>query len=161
MKYLHAYFKTNKPPRLFSEKIPEDLICKKHRTLRKILKFHLMFGCGNFVETHGFYNLSKTLPKVSVSAKFSHQEIKQIYARYFMHRIYIERLINLFNLYFINNSCCYSFLAVDKMHSNYLHWSLMYKCLHFDLKTRCFKKGFRLNEIYRRWKQICETLLKI
>ena len=46
----------------------------------KILKFHLILWCVNFVERHSFHivsdELSKTLRKLCFSTKFPHQEIR-------------------------------------------------------------------------------------
>ena len=45
-----------------------------HNTLRKNLKFHLIFWCGNFAE------MPKTLRKLCISTKFPHQKIRLNFA---------------------------------------------------------------------------------
>ena len=51
----------------------------KQNSLGKIPQFHLIFWCGNFVERQSFHivsgNSPKTMRKLSLSTKFSHQKI--------------------------------------------------------------------------------------
>ena len=52
-------------------------------TLRKIPQFQLISWCGNFAERHSFHIVSgdslKTMRKLCLSAKFSHQKIRLNY----------------------------------------------------------------------------------
>ena len=49
------------------------------RALRKILQFHLISWCGNFMERHSFRivlgHSPETMRKLCLSTKFPHQEI--------------------------------------------------------------------------------------
>ena len=69
---------------LFGLYLSERIIIKVSRTsLRKALKFHLIFWWGNFVETHRFHGISgesrETVQKLIVSAKFLQEKTRSNY----------------------------------------------------------------------------------
>ena len=60
-----------------------EIIWNHSQPRRKILKFHLISWCGNFMETHSFNRVSsdssETLWNLYVSSKCPHQEIRWNY----------------------------------------------------------------------------------
>ena len=68
----------------------EGFLSTSDFSLHKIPKFHLIFWCGSFVETHSFCRLAaespKPMQKLCVFTKCSHQKIRRNYIIALLHR---------------------------------------------------------------------------
>ena len=94
-------------------------------SLRKILWFHLIFWCGNFVERHSFLivpgDWPETMRKLCLSTKFSHQEIRWnqgIFLSLFFFTSYYDAMII--------TSCGYMYIIFSLMLGFECYWMVWY-----------------------------------